>query len=58
MDFQSAKNFLSRHGQMHLLDYYEELTDEQRGILLNEIENLNITVVENINSDAEERTGN
>lgn len=58
MDFQSAKNFLSRHGQMHLLDYYEELTDEQRGILLNEIEKLNISVVENINSNAEERTGN
>ena len=50
MDFQSAKNFLSRHGQMHLLDYYEELTDEQRGILLNEIEKLNISVVEKFKS--------
>lgn len=49
MDYERAKLFLERRGQSQLLDYYGELDDDARKILLDEIENLNFSVVKNIN---------
>lgn len=49
MDYKRAKNYLALRGQSHLLEYYDELTEEQRVQLLNDIQNANFSVLRNIN---------
>lgn len=49
MDYERAKNLLNKHNQAHLLDYFEELNERERELLLKDIENLNFSVLENIN---------
>ena len=57
MKYERAKTYLSQRGQSHLLEYYDELTEDERGILLNDIENLNFSVIKNINKqDAKKKT--
>jgi len=46
--YERAKVFLNQRGQGHLLDYYDELTAEQQQMLLDDIENVNFSVVKNI----------
>ncbi|MDE5943821.1 MAG: UTP--glucose-1-phosphate uridylyltransferase [Clostridia bacterium] len=48
MDYERAKIYLKQRGQSHLLDYYNELSDSEREQLLEEIENINFSVVKNI----------
>ncbi len=55
MDYERAKLFLSQRGQSQLLDYYDELDEEQRRILLDEITNLNFSVVKNIQNNSEQK---
>ena len=57
MNYERAKSLLSENGQLQLLDYYGELSEEQRRILLNDIEKLNFSVVENINRADGETAG-
>lgn len=58
MDYERAKRFLSQRGQSQLLDYYDELDEEKRRILLDEIEKVNFSVVKNINkSSAKNKSG-
>ena len=51
MDYERAKLFLSQRNQSQLLDYYDELDEEKRQILLDEIEKLNFSVVKNLKKD-------
>ena len=44
MEYESAINLLSRHNQLQLLDYYGELDEEKRRILLKDIEKVNFSV--------------
>ena len=37
MDYERAKLFLSQRNQIQLLDYYDQLDEEKRRILLDEI---------------------
>ena len=37
VEYESAINLLSRHNQLQLLDYYGELDEEKRRILLKDI---------------------
>ena len=48
MDYERAKTILKQRGQSHLLDYYGELNEAEREQLLEEIENINFSVVKNI----------
>ena len=55
MEYERAKLFLSQRGQSQLLDYYDELDEEQRRILLDEITNVNFSVVKNIQNNSEQK---
>ncbi len=48
MDYQRAKIYLHQRGQDQLLDYYDELSEESRNRLLNDIENTNFSILKNI----------
>lgn len=50
MDYERAKQVLSFYGQLQLLDYYGELNEAERSILLDEIGKINFSVLENINN--------
>ena len=39
--FKKAKDILIKYNQEHLLNFYDEITDEQKEILLNEIFRIN-----------------
>lgn len=48
MDYKRAKIYLEQREQLQLLDYYDELTDEQKNQLLADIENTNFNIIKNI----------
>ena len=39
--FQKAKDILTQYNQLHLLNFYNDLTDNQKDILLNQILSIN-----------------
>ena len=45
MEYQEAYQKLEKYGQMHVLDYYKELTQEQKDLLLDQIENTDFGVL-------------
>lgn len=57
MDLNTAKALLTGHGQMQLLDYYDELNDEQKKILLSEIEHIDFSIIERAGRDARRERG-
>ena len=57
MNYAQAKELLAAHGQTQLLDYYDELTDEQRACLLSDIAKLDFSVLENLHSDYSKTLG-
>ena len=48
MNYERSKNYLKERGQEHLLNYYEELTEEEREQLLKDIENTNFSVLKRL----------
>jgi UDP-N-acetylglucosamine/UDP-N-acetylgalactosamine diphosphorylase len=44
-NFETLKESLSRHGQEHLLRFWEELTDSERKQLISDIQELNLAEV-------------
>lgn len=48
MDYQRAKTYLNQRGQGHLLEYFDELSEDEKQILLNDIENTNFSVIKNM----------
>ena len=48
MNYARAKEILKIRGQEQLLEYFEELTQEQKTALLNDIENTNFSILKNI----------
>ena len=52
MTFEQAKEKLSGAGQEHLLQYYDELTKEQRTGLLEQIDNLDLGLLELLNKES------
>ena len=45
MDFENAKKKLEKYGQEHVLNYYDELTDEQKESLLKQIDETDFSVI-------------
>lgn len=48
MNYTEAKILLERYNQLHLLDYYGELSEEERRILLDKIAEIDFTVLEKL----------
>ncbi len=50
MDYERAKSYLEKRGQTHLLEYYDELSPNDREQLLKDIENTNFSAVTNLST--------
>ena len=48
MNYERAKSYLKECGQEQLLKYYDELTEEEREQLLNDIENTDFSVLKGL----------
>ncbi len=57
MEYNRAKTLLKHFGQEQLLDYYDELTQEQKTSLLADVENTNFNVLKNINKTSNKKHG-
>lgn len=57
MDYERAKTLLQLRGQEQLLKYYDELTEEERALLLQDIEDTNFSVLANICNRTPKRRG-
>lgn len=55
MDYTTAKKYLNEIGQVQLLEYYGELTEEERELLLKDIESVDFSVLKNIGRVSEPR---
>lgn len=58
MDYIGALKLLQKKGQEQLLEYYSELSEEEKLRLLQEIENLDFDVIENYKSKGGKPRGN
>jgi len=57
MDYESALAYLKQHGQEHLLEFYGELTENERELLLNDIEYTNFNIIKNIKEKQDKKPG-
>ncbi len=57
MDYSRAKTYLKQRGQEQLLDYYGELSDEEKKELLQDIENTNFSILKNIKKSKTAKRG-
>lgn len=57
MNYTQAKELLAKYDQLQLLDYYDELNDEQKHMLLSDISKLDFSVLENLHSDYSKTLG-
>lgn len=55
MNYESTRLFLESIGQTQLLNYYNELSEDERKLLLEDIENTNFSVVQNLHQQPKER---
>lgn len=55
MDYERTKAYLAKRGQEQLLEYYDELSDGDKEILLNDIEITNFSAVNNISGGDKKR---
>lgn len=58
MNFTQAKELLGANGQLQLLDYYNELTEEQQQNLLSDIEKIDFSILDNLHSQDQKQLGN
>ena len=52
MTYTEAIHLLKMHGQEHLLEYYDGLTESKRSELLKDIENINFDVLKNLGKNS------
>lgn len=57
MNYGEAYKKLDRHGQLHVLKYYDELTEEEKTKLLAQIEELDFSVLEYCKNNPANRKG-
>lgn len=48
LNFESAEKILSEYGQTHVLDYYDELSEDQKVNLLSQIELIDFSVLDSL----------
>jgi UDP-N-acetylglucosamine/UDP-N-acetylgalactosamine diphosphorylase len=52
LNYEDAKNILQEYNQIHILDYYSELSDSEMQRLLNQVELVDFSVLECLNGGA------
>ncbi|MGN0812652.1 MAG: UTP--glucose-1-phosphate uridylyltransferase [Candidatus Coproplasma sp.] len=57
MNYEAASALLEKYGQQHLLHYYEKLSDSQRGILLDAIEEIDFSAFKCLNTEEKKELG-
>lgn len=57
MNYEQAKNKLSEYGQEHVLKYYGELTDEQKELLLAQVEDTDFSVLKSVKEEHKAKKG-
>ncbi len=57
MDIQEARNLLKEHGQLQLLDYYDELPREGQEALLAQISKINLSAFHGLNAAGARKPG-
>lgn len=57
MNLESAKIKLEKYGQGHVLDYFEELNEKEKLNLLDQIEDIDFSIIKNHNEVEEEKKG-
>ncbi len=57
MDCLKTKKLLEKYGQLQLLDYYGELSEEQQKYLLSDISSVDFSVLENLGADHKKPLG-
>lgn len=55
MNYERTRLFLEDRGQAQLLDYYDELTETERQLLLEDIENTNFSIGKNLHKQPQKR---
>lgn len=55
MDYERTLSYLEQRGQEHLLKYYGELNEEERRILLEDIDHTNFSAVANLSLEQKKR---
>lgn len=48
LDFETASNRLAEYGQIHILDYYDELSEDEKKRLLSQIELIDFSVLNSL----------
>ncbi|MDE7167632.1 MAG: UTP--glucose-1-phosphate uridylyltransferase [Clostridia bacterium] len=56
MNYERSKLYLKERGQEHLLNYYNELTEEEQAVLLKDIEDTNFSVLKRLDKSTK-KTG-
>lgn len=57
MNYEQAKSKLAGYGQEHVLKYYDGLSDEQRELLLEQIEDIDFSVLKYVNEEHKVKKG-
>jgi UDP-N-acetylglucosamine/UDP-N-acetylgalactosamine diphosphorylase len=57
MDYSQTKILVAKYGQEQLLQYYDQLTDSQKQILLDDIQKIDFSILENLNGNAKQALG-
>ena len=57
MNYEQAKNKLSAYGQEHVLKYYDELNEEQKEMLLAQIEDTDFSVLKYVKEEHKVQKG-
>jgi UDP-N-acetylglucosamine/UDP-N-acetylgalactosamine diphosphorylase len=57
MSCQNARDIACKYNQSHLFDYFNELSDSEKQILINDIERTDFSVLENLNGESKKPLG-
>lgn len=51
MNYETAKQLLNKYDQGHILKFYDELTETERSELLKQIEDVDFSLLENLDAE-------
>ena len=57
MNYEAAMSLLEKYGQSHILNYYNELDEQQKNSLLEQIENIDFSILDALDKKADSKRG-
>ena len=57
MNYETAMNLLEKYGQSHILNYYNEIDEQQKNSLLEQIENIDFSILDALDKKADSKRG-